>query len=388
MSITAESRGSNVDRRGIRRGMGVALACALLTFTFGGPWCSFAQVLPAGTTGTQMDRAGNGVPVVQIAAPNGRGVSHNQYQQFNVDPSGLILNNSAGTVRSQLGGYIEGNPNLGGTPAGIILNEVTSLQPSQLRGYLEVAGPRAEVIVANPNGITCEGCGFINTSRGVLTTGTPVFGGDGSLSAFRVSRGRITVQGQGLDGSGTGRIDLLARAVEINAGLWANKLNIVTGANEVGHADLSARAIQGEGEAPQFSLDVAGLGGMYAQKIRLVGTEAGVGVRSAGALVAQGGDFVLTSAGDIRLSGRTAAAGDARIAGQGTVELSGTTSAEGRLTVEGAQIALGGTNYAGWQLQAISSGALTQSGQTLSEGAAELRGHVVRVDGAVQGDTL
>ncbi|MDR1075042.1 MAG: filamentous hemagglutinin N-terminal domain-containing protein, partial [Xanthomonadaceae bacterium] len=106
--------------RRLRSRLSVTLATALTVAVFGGPWCSFAQVRSAGTTGTRMDQAGNGVPLVQIAAPNGRGVSHNQYQQFNVDPSGLILNNSAGTVQSQLGGYIEGNPNLGGTPAGII----------------------------------------------------------------------------------------------------------------------------------------------------------------------------------------------------------------------------------------------------------------------------
>ncbi|MGX9080349.1 two-partner secretion domain-containing protein, partial [Klebsiella pneumoniae] len=63
---------------------------------------------------------------------------------------------------------------------------------------LEQVRPEA-VIVANPNGITCDGCGFINTTRGTLTTGTPVFGNDGSLSAFRVARGTIRLEGNGLD---------------------------------------------------------------------------------------------------------------------------------------------------------------------------------------------
>ncbi|WP_155401664.1 filamentous hemagglutinin N-terminal domain-containing protein, partial [Ralstonia solanacearum] len=42
-------------------------------------------------------------------------------------------------------------------------------QPSTLQGYLEVAGPRAEVVIANPNGILVNGGGVFNNSRGALT---------------------------------------------------------------------------------------------------------------------------------------------------------------------------------------------------------------------------
>ncbi|WP_196303671.1 two-partner secretion domain-containing protein, partial [Ralstonia solanacearum] len=41
---------------------------------------------------------------------------------------------------------------LPGGSARIIVNQVTSTSPSTLQGYLEVAGPRAEVVIANPNG--------------------------------------------------------------------------------------------------------------------------------------------------------------------------------------------------------------------------------------------
>jgi hypothetical protein len=116
------------------------------------------------------------------------------------------------------------------------------------------------VIVANPNGITCDGCGFINTTRGTLTTGTPVFGNDGSLSAFRVSRGTIRLEGNGLDAGNLEGVDLLARAVQLNAGLWARQVNVVTGANQIDAQTLATQAITGEGERPQFGLDVAALG--------------------------------------------------------------------------------------------------------------------------------
>jgi len=147
-----------------------------------------------------VETSANGLPIVQITQPSAAGVSRNQYQQFNVDSRGLILNNSGIITQTQLAGYITGNPFIGhGPSARIILNEVTSKDPSYLRGYTEVAGQKADIIIANPNGIYGDGFGFINTNRAVLTTGTPVFGGSGSLDAFRVSGGQISIQGAGMN---------------------------------------------------------------------------------------------------------------------------------------------------------------------------------------------
>ena len=158
----------------------IGLLAAVVTVVFGGPFSSFAQVQPQAGSQARQEQAANGVPVVQIAAPNAAGVSHNQYEQYNVGRQGQVLNNSATTTQTQLAGYIQGNANLQpGQAARLILNEVTSSNRSLLQGHVEVAGAAAQVIIANPNGITCDGCGFINTTRGVLTTGTPLFGGDG-----------------------------------------------------------------------------------------------------------------------------------------------------------------------------------------------------------------
>ncbi len=346
-----------------RSRLATGLLTAMVVAAFGGPFNSFAQqVQPVAGLNVRVDQAGNGVPVVQIAAPNAAGVSHNQYSNYNVEAQGQILNNSQEMVKSQLGGYILGNTNLQpGQSARIIVNEVTSAHPSQLKGHIEVAGKSSEVVIANPNGITCAGCGFINTTRNTLTTGTPIFGGDGSLSAFQVTRGLITVDGNGLNSSD--RVDLIARAVQLNAGLWAEDANVVTGANRVGYADLSAQAIAGEGAKPGYGLDVSAIGGMYAQKIRLAGTEAGVGVRSAGEFVATGGDFVLTSAGDVQLSGRTAASSRVQVDAAGTAALTGRNYAEGDLRVSGAHVTLGGDTWARNHLQANSRGAIDVYGK-------------------------
>ena len=114
--------------------------------------------------------ASNGVPVVNIQTPSPGGVSRNAYQQFDVDRQGAILNNARGAaVQTQLGGWILGNPHLSGGSAKVILNEVNSANPSQLRGYIEVGGQRTQVVIANPAGIDCDGCGFI-VNNGIKMT--------------------------------------------------------------------------------------------------------------------------------------------------------------------------------------------------------------------------
>ena len=319
IDVSAVARPSLLRRR---------LALLTLIAYIGQPFAATAEIIAAQNAAAgnrpTVDVTANGLPLVQIASPSAAGVSHNQYNQYNVDPAGAILNNSQSTVLTQQAGYVSANPNLATGSARIILNEVTSTHRSQLNGYTEVAGRRADVIIANPNGITCNGCGFINTSRGVLTTGTPVMGTGGSLDAFRVAGGDIRIGSAGLNGSNLNQLDLIARSVQVNGQLWAGDLNVITGANQVGYNTLGVQLIQGTGTQPTVGIDVALLGGMYANKIRLIGTEAGVGVNSAGNLAAQAGDFTLDNAGQITLSGSTTASGNLTVNSNTGISNSGT----------------------------------------------------------------
>jgi filamentous hemagglutinin len=239
-------------------------------------------------------RAPNGVEVVNIQTPSAAGVSRNVYETLNVPAQGMIFNNSRTSVRTELGGWIQANPWLATGSARVILNEVNSNHPSYLNGYMEVAGSRAEFIIANPNGITCNGCGFINAYRPIITTGIPILN-NGDLTGYRVTGGTISIIGNGMDVSRSNYTDIIARAVEVNAGIWANDLKITTGANQVNAANNQATAIAGSGAAPAsgFALDVAALGGMYAGKIAMIGTEAGLGVRNAGVISANTGHLTL-----------------------------------------------------------------------------------------------
>ncbi len=276
----------------------------------------------------------HGVPVVNIAPPSAGGVSNNRYTQFNVGPSGVVLNNSGGASPSQLAGQVDGNPMLGNRHAGTILNQVTAPNPSQLLGTLEVAGNRANVIVANPAGITCNGCGFLNADRATLTTGKPRVGPDGGIG-FDVAGGRLAVEGQGLNGMNLSQVDLIARTLEINAGIWANRLNVTAGASRVDYGSDAISAQAGDGPAPIVALDTAALGGMYANSIRLIGTEAGVGVNIGGNLAALTGDLQVNAAGDVRIAPRATvqAAGDLRVNSGGTLAVQGAAQATGAVTL-------------------------------------------------------
>lgn len=319
----------------------------------------------------------NGAPLVNIQTPSAAGVSRNTYQQFDVGAPGVVLNNSRTNVQSQLGGWVQGNPWLATGEARIILNEVNSQNPSYLNGFIEVAGRRAEVIIANPAGIQVNGGGFINASRATLTTGTPVMNG-GNLEAYRVQRGTIRIDGKGLDASLTDYTGVLSRAIEVNAQIHAQQLDMVTGINQVQAATgevQSSTTGSTSGPSPSFALDVSELGGMYAGHIRLVGTEAGVGVRHHGTMAASVGDVQVDANGWLSSAGRIEARqGHVRIQTTGAQDHSGVLLAAENLTLNSGTSA--------------HRQALTHSGQSRAGLEAHIRASDMRNTGQLDAQRL
>ncbi|AML59001.1 Putative large exoprotein involved in heme utilization or adhesion of ShlA/HecA/FhaA family [Serratia rubidaea] len=287
----------------------------------------------------------NGLPQINITAPNQAGVSHNKYKQFDVDRQGAILNNSATMTSTQLGGMIQGNPNLNpnGAPARVILNEVNSNNPSQLRGFLEVAGGRAQVIVANPAGIVCNGCGTINAGRMTLTTGKPQLNADGSLGGYQVERGMVRIEGGGLNGDArhdTEYVDILARAVEVNAGVWAKQgLKVVAGRNRVSADGNAVTPLAADDKKPALAIDMGQMGGMYSGHIQMIGTEAGVGVRNQGGHLQAGKTLTVSSEGKLswqpaKQEAVTQAGGDIQLAARDDIDYHGKLHSGGTLSVQ------------------------------------------------------
>lgn len=280
-------------------------------------------------------QTGNGLPQVNIQTPSAGGVSRNQYSQFDVAEKGAVLNNARKAAQTQMAGWVQGNPNLARGEAKVILNEVNSANPSRLKGYVEVAGKKADVVIANPSGIQCDGCGVINAGRTTLTTGKADVE-NGELKGYRVKGGKVTVGQKGMDNSQSDYTDIIAEKAEIKGGVWSKKgIKVTTGKNNVDrtndsvvyvgdkNTDNTDRTSDTQGENQSYSVDVSQLGGMYAEKIHLVDNGQGLGVRNAGHIGASAGDVKIDSQGRIVNEGVISATHQADLNAEKVIENKG-----------------------------------------------------------------
>ncbi|HIB9516075.1 TPA: filamentous hemagglutinin N-terminal domain-containing protein [Klebsiella pneumoniae] len=245
----------------------------------------------------------SGATVIDIEKPNAAGVSHNLYRDFNVGANGTILNNSGDDVSHSTFGNIARNNNLTAGSASVILNEVTSKNASSLKGFIEVNGQKADVVIANPNGITCSGCSFVNTNKAILTTGKVNMTDDGAIGSYTVTGGTLTIGENGMNAA-NGYAVLLADAININGKVQANNALVSAGnftmdnsSGSVTSAGKKATLIQMTVN-PQYSIDVSSLGGIEANSISMVGNNIGFGVRNKGSIVANS-SLQLTSNGNL-----------------------------------------------------------------------------------------
>ncbi|WP_038929059.1 filamentous hemagglutinin N-terminal domain-containing protein, partial [Yersinia pestis] len=176
------------------------LAAAVTIISVSVATCYAAGIVGAGDSAHKPDVSSvNGTSVINIVQPSASGLSHNQFQDFNVGEKGAVLNNATSAGNSILAGQLAANQNLNGQAASIILNEVISRNPSLLLGQQEIFGMTADYILANPNGITCNGCGFMNTNRESLVVGNPLIE-QGSLKGFETFNNNnwLIIQDKGL----------------------------------------------------------------------------------------------------------------------------------------------------------------------------------------------
>ncbi|QJE15612.1 two-partner secretion domain-containing protein [Avibacterium paragallinarum] len=266
-------------------------------------------------------KTANGLPQVNIQTPSPAGVSRNTYSQFDVAEKGAVLNNARKATQTQIAGWVQGNPNLATGEAKVILNEVNSTNPSRLKGYIEVAGKKADVVIANPSGIHCDGCGVINAGRSTLTTGKPEME-NGELKGYHVKGGKVNIAGKGLDNRQADYTDIIAEKVKVEGGVWAKNLKVTTGKNKVNRTNDAVVYVGDKNnekndrtlttpetaEATQtYRVDVSELGGMYAERIQLVDNGTGLGVRNAGHIGASVGEVQIDSQGRIVNQGQVQA---------------------------------------------------------------------------------
>ena len=295
-------------------------------------------------------QTGNGLPQVNIQTPSAGGVSRNQYSQFDVAEKGAVLNNARKAAQTQMAGWVQGNPNLARGEAKVILNEVNSANPSRLKGYVEVAGKKADVVIANPSGIQCDGCGVINAGRTTLTTGKAEVE-NGQLKGYHVKGGKVTVGQKGMDNSQSDYTDIIAEKAEIKGGVWSKKgIKVTTGKNNVDrtndsvvyvgdkNTDNTDRTSETQGENQSYSVDVSQLGGMYSEKIHLVDNGQGLGVRNAGHIGASAGSVKIDSQGKIVNEGFIGGSENAQLNAKKNIENRGTVYAKAQTQLNAQNI--------------------------------------------------
>ncbi|EHP39562.1 filamentous hemagglutinin [Cupriavidus basilensis OR16] len=277
-----------------------------------------AGVVPDGTataTAPTVTVGANGRITVGITNAVG-GVSTNTYRDFNIPRAGVDLDNRAVLART-------------------ILNQVTSTNPSLLEGPLNVLGNRANVILANPNGITVNGMTVQNIGKLALTTGQVDLTTLNNPAAqsnitIKTSRGLLEIGPEGLSGELL-QLELIAKQIRIGGRIenrYSNptaNLRVVAGTSAA-EVNTSPSATDNRTDwikytAPEdirrqgIAVDITGAGSLVSGRIELLVTDQGAGVRHAGSAYATSGDFVVSGTGDLQLaSGKIRALQDALIA--------------------------------------------------------------------------
>ncbi|PRF37036.1 filamentous hemagglutinin N-terminal domain-containing protein [Burkholderia multivorans] len=364
-----------------RRALVAALACAMPLFA------AHAQnaplvVDPSAAHRPTLANGANGTPIVNIAAPDGAGLSHNRFTEYNVGAAGLVLNNSVHAVDTQLAGRIDGNTLLGGRPASVILNQVTGGNASMLAGATEVAGQAARMIVANPNGIGVNGGSFINANHVSLVAGTVEFDEQGAIRQFRTEHGRIAIDGAGLDARDVDQLDLVSRTLQVNAALHARRVTAVAqrGTANVEQPGSHQLSGQGDGAMPDVAIDVSKLGSMHASAITMHGSSAGVGVNLAGKVDAVTGGIAISSGGIVKVQDGGSLTAD-RLSINGNLDNAGSVRADRALSAMGTlHNRAGGRIESGGTLSSM--GSVRNAGTLHADAAMSLMGALTNERGA------
>ena len=246
---------------------------------------------PNSNHNTKLDESANGVPVVNISTPNKNGISINEFSEYNIDEKGQILNNADNVGRSYLGGLINANPNLApNQAANLIILQVNGSNRSQIEGYLEaLSRERIDVILANENGLYINNSGTINIKNFTATTGR-VNLKDGDFIGIDIEKGNIVIGPNGIDGTNANYVEIIAKALELRGNIVANDLKVVTGSNST------------TSPTNNIAIDAKELGGMYANRIRIISTDKGAGVNSDAFIVSKDSKLEITANGKIKVN--------------------------------------------------------------------------------------
>ena len=304
---------------GIKKRLAALLLLGLLA-----PCFSYCEIIPDSSAAANHRASVSQTPnapatQIDIASPNDKGVSINEYSKFNSPKEGTVFNNSQSGTISKTAGYIPPNPRLNRGEAKLIINQINSSLPSNLQGNIEIAGKKADLIIANPNGINVNGATIINSKSSTLSTAKINYE-EGRIKTFDVDKnGRINISDKGLNADGD-YLNVISNSLKLEGKIYANEINVVVGDNEVKLKD-SKEGLRGDNlqivsknlsSSPSVAIDSSALGGMYAGKINIISTKDGAGVNNKGAILAND---------SLRLNSKGELINEARIGSNGEVQI-------------------------------------------------------------------
>ena len=248
---------------------------------------------------TKLDTSANGTPIINISTPNNRGVSINEFLEYNVGHEGQVLNNADNLGRSHLAGLINANPNLGpNQAANLILLQVNGANRSQIEGYIEaLSRDKVNVILSNENGIYLNRAGTINIRNFIPTTGRVKLK-DGDVVGIDVEKGRVVIGANGFDATNTDYVNVIAKALEMQGNLVGNKVDVTLGENFVDNSG----AVTSKGGINSVAIDASNLGSMYAGQVRIISTDKGAGVNSRALIYSKDEKLEITADGKINVA--------------------------------------------------------------------------------------
>ena len=220
--------------------------------------------------------APNGTPMIELANPNGSGISVNNFESLSVDERNLILNNisskDGSAYRSELGGIIVPNENYSGNAARAILIRVHD-NPSAINGFIEAASVKnVDMVFSNERGIYMNGGLAGRFGNVTFTTGRVT----DDLMSIMVRDGRIEI-GTGFNGNAAESLSLLAKELRINGQLHGNDLNLIGGQFDY---NTGTKEIVKQGDNPnEILVSASSVGSIYGKNIYLVAIGSDIGVK-------------------------------------------------------------------------------------------------------------
>ena len=294
---------------------------------------------PNSKQNTTIDRSqNNAATIININTPNERGISVNEFNEFQTKDPVIFNNFGEGIGRSYLAGLMAANPNLSREQAAqLILNRVGGNNRVEIENYLEVmSNGKTDVVFSSPNGYYLNNIGFINFRDVAFTTANVNLDANGNLMPFGVRGGDITIGRQGINADGLRYLALLSQKINIDGQINGTGADVDLIAGNFDYNPITRDYTKQGANTNELLISATAYGSVYGN-IKIVANGGNVGV--AGDLISE--RLLKINADGTIVTGRTQSKEGTEIKAKEYTQ-TGSTYTEGNLTIEADKVTLNG----------------------------------------------